>query len=123
MRSAALLCVAVAHATILIANVPAVARYGAVAYDQNKRKQGAAWNEDTQQRANEAALRTCASDSCKVRFGVPPGRCAAFATPENGPAWGGAVRTTVDDAKFAALKNCQKHAKNKCAMRENGCTK
>jgi len=39
-RDAALLCVAVAQATILIANVPAMAGYGAVAYDQEKRKQG-----------------------------------------------------------------------------------
>ena len=123
MRNAVLLCAAVAQATILFANVPAVAGYGAVAYDQEKRKQGVAWNENTQQRANEVALRACGSDSCKVRFGVPPGRCAALATPENGPAWGGSVRKTVDDAKLAALKNCQKHAKSKCAMRESGCTK
>ena len=123
MRNAVLLCAAMAQATILIANVPALAGYGAVAYDQEKRKQGVAWNEDTQQRANEAALRACGSDSCKLRFGVPPGRCAALATPENGPACGGSVRKTVNDAKFAALKNYQKHAKSKCAMRESGCTK
>jgi uncharacterized protein DUF4189 len=123
MRSAILLYVAVAQASILIGNVSAMAGHGAVAYDQEKRKQGAAWNEDTQQRANEAALRACASDSCKVRFGVAPGKCAALATPESGAAWGAAVRKTVDDAKFAALKNCQRHAKNKCATRESGCTK
>jgi hypothetical protein len=71
MRNAVLLYAAMAQATILIANVPALAGYGAVAYDQEKRKQGVAWNEDTQQRANEAALRACGSDSCKLRFGCP----------------------------------------------------
>jgi hypothetical protein len=47
MRSAILLYVAVAQASILIGNVSAMAGYGAVAYDQEKRKQGVARNEDT----------------------------------------------------------------------------
>jgi hypothetical protein len=108
---------------LLVITLPALAGYGAVAYDQDKRKHGTAWDEETQQRANEASLRQCGSDRCKVRFPIPPSMCAAFATPESGAAWGGAVRKSMDQAKFAALKNCQKHAKNKCAVRESKCNK
>ena len=102
---------------------PAAAGYGAVAYDQDARKLGAAWNEDTQKRANEAALRECGSDGCSVRFGVPPDMCGAFATPDSGKAWGGSVRKTIDAAKLAAVKNCQKHAKKQCTVRESQCNK
>ena len=102
---------------------PAFADYGAVAYDTDARKQGFAWDESTQDKANEAARRDCGSDNCQVRFGVPPQMCAALATPNSGRAWGGAVRKSIDAAAFAAIKNCQKHAKAKCTVREKKCTK
>jgi hypothetical protein len=108
---------------VLSRQTPAIAGYGAVAYDQEARKAGYAWDETTQKRANDAARRDCDSDDCEVRFGVPPKMCAAFATPESGSAWGGAVRKSLDDATFAATKNCQKHAKQKCVVRESKCTK
>ena len=38
-------------------NLPAFASYGAVVYDPGARKQGFAWDEPTQERANEAAQR------------------------------------------------------------------
>ena len=107
----------------LFATSAAFAGYGAVAYDQDARKQGFAWDEPSQQRANEVAKRECGSDACKVRFGVPPKMCAALATPRSGTAWGGSVRNSVDAAKFAALRNCQKHAGHKCLIRESKCNK
>jgi hypothetical protein len=107
----------------LLVHMPAYADYGAVAYDQDARKAGYAWEETTQKSANDAARRDCGSDNCQVRFGVPPKMCAAFATPDSGSAWGGAVRKSLDDATFAATKNCQKHAKQKCVVRESKCTK
>jgi hypothetical protein len=107
----------------LLPPAPVFADYGAVAYDGKARKDGYAWSETTQERANDAARRDCGSDNCTVRFGVPPGMCAALATPESGAAWGGAVRKSLDDAKFVAVKNCQKHAKQICIVRESKCTK
>jgi hypothetical protein len=124
MRHRTTLCLlAVIAVVALFAAAPALAGYGAVAYDQGARKQGFAWDEPSQERANEAAKRDCGSDACKVRFGVGPKMCAALATPDSGPAWGGAVRKSVDEAKFAALKNCQKHASDKCVIRESKCNK
>jgi hypothetical protein len=114
MRHRTTLCLlAVVAVVALFAAAPALAGYGAVAYDQGARKQGFAWDEPSQERANEAAKRDCGSDACKVRFGVGPKMCAALATPASGPAWGGVVRKSVDEAKFAALKNCQKPAGDK----------
>ena len=107
----------------LLHSRPAMAGYGAVAYDQDARKIGAAWDQDSQKAANEAALRDCASDGCSVRFNVAPAMCGAIATPDKGGAWGGSVRKTLDAAKFAAIKNCQKNAKAQCTVRESQCNK
>lgn len=119
--STAPLCLALA--ALLVTTIPAMAGYGAVAYDQETRKHGLAADQESQERADNASLRQCGFERCKVRFGVPPKMCAAFAIPETGPAWGGAVRKSIDDAKFAAMKNCQKHAKAKCIIRESKCDK
>ena len=109
--------------TTIIVTGSGIAGYGVLAYDQEAHKEAFAWNEDPQQRANDESLRKCGSGRCSVRFAVPPSKCAAFATPANGPAWGGAVRNTVDRAKFAAIRKCQKHAKAKCMLRESSCNK
>jgi hypothetical protein len=41
----------------LVSAGPAVAGYGAIAYDQDARKQGSAWDKDTQQRCSTQGLR------------------------------------------------------------------
>src|ERR1051326_9540558 len=45
---------------------PAEAGYGAIAYDQNSGKQGASFDQPDPARANEAALKQCASPDCRV---------------------------------------------------------
>jgi hypothetical protein len=109
--------------TVVTMSAPAMAGYGALAYDEQTRKQGFASGEDTQKSADQEAVRKCGSENCKVRFGIPPGQCAAFATPADGPSWGGAVRKSAAAATSAAVQNCQKHAKDKCTIRESQCNK
>jgi hypothetical protein len=121
VAAAAMLCLTV-FAGLLYCR-PALAGYGAVAYDQGARKIGTAWDQDSQRAANEAALRECGSDGCSVRFNIAPAMCGAIATPDKGGAWGGSVRKTLDAAKFAAMKNCQKNAKAQCTARESQCNK
>jgi len=123
MRRVRLFAAATVVIGVIAAGGAAMAGYGAVAYDEQARKQGAAWDEDTQQRANETALKACGSEACKVRFPVPPKKCGALASPDAGSAWGGSVRESLDAAKFAAMKNCQKHAKTKCTIREGKCNR
>jgi hypothetical protein len=115
--------VILAMTTLLLTGGSVFAGYGSVAYDQDARKQGVSSDEATQQDAERAAMKKCGSENCKLRFKIPVKMCAAFATPENGPAWGGAVRKSIDAAKFAALKTCQKHANEKCAVRDSACDK
>jgi hypothetical protein len=111
-------------AALLVFNAaPALAGYGAVAYDEGTRKRGFASNEDTQQHADDVAMRECGSGGCKVRFRVQPGWCAALATPEAGIAWGGAVKKTLDAAKLAAVENCQKNTPAQCILRESACNR
>ena len=105
------------------AAAPAFAGYGAVAFDEKTAKYGFGWNEDTQKRADEAALQACNSEGCKVVFPVPPRRCGALATSEKGNAWGGHVDSTRDAAKLRALEICQKHTTTKCVLRGSDCNR
>jgi hypothetical protein len=101
---------------------PALARYGAFAHDDSTGRYGFAWNEETQQQADERALRDCGGkDKCKVEFRFGAGQCAAFATPKSGNVWGGAWRDTEDGAKLAAVEDCQKHTSGQCTPRGGGC--
>ncbi len=106
-----------------ITAAPALAGYGAVAFDEKTAKYGFGWNEDTQKRADEAALQGCNSEGCKVVIPVPPRKCAAFATAEKGNAWGGNVGATRDAAKLRALENCQKNTSGKCVLRGSACNR
>ena len=99
------------------------AAYGAVAFDDKTAKYGFSWNEDTQKRAEEAALRVCNSEGCKVVFPVPPQGCGALASGEKGNAWGGNVGSTRDAAELRALENCQKRTSGKCIVRGSDCNR
>lgn len=114
---------AAATAVALGAGAPAHAGFGAVAYDQHAGKYGAAWNEPTQARANELALKQCASPDCRVNPVEPKG-CGALALSDKDKAWGGADRQTLAQAKKDAVARCQTHTTDgKCEVRVSGCNK
>ncbi len=124
MRRATLIVMGFSALMILaLSAAPAFAGYGAVAFDEKTAKYGFGWNEDTQKRADEAALQACNSEGCKVVIPVPPRRCAALATGEKGSAWGGNVGATRDAAKLRALENCQKRTSGKCVLRGSDCNR
>jgi clan AA aspartic protease (TIGR02281 family) len=102
---------------------PAYAGFGAVAFDENTAKYGFAWNEDTENRADEAASQACNAVGCKIVFRVPPRQCGALATGEKGNAWGGHVNTARDTAQLRAIENCQKHTSGKCVLRGSECNR
>jgi hypothetical protein len=104
---------------------PAHAAFGAFAYDQTTGKYGYSWNETSEQKAEEAALKGCASDKCKIIFRTKDGQCGAFAMTENGKIWGGATRPKRDAAEKAALDNCRKRvsAGAQCKIRGSECNK
>lgn len=102
---------------------PASAGYGAIAYDQQNGKLGASFDAPTQARANEAALRQCASAECRVHPVEPKG-CGALARSNKDQAWGGADRVSLDEAKREAVAHCQTHTTTgTCAVSISGCNK
>ena len=102
---------------------PAYAGYGAIAYDKESGKQGASWDQPTASRANELALKECASAQCIVHPVVPAG-CGALAKSDKDKAWGGADRETLDAARRDAVEHCQTHtATGQCTVRLSGCNK
>ena len=124
MRRAILTAASVVAAIfVLSAASPAWAGYGAVAVDEKTSKYVSGWNEDTQKRAEEAAMQACNSEGCKIAFRVPPRRCGALATAEKGNAWGGHVDGTRDKAKLGAIENCQKRTAGKCVLRGSECNR
>lgn len=109
--------------SVQLTAVPALAEYGAIAWDKETGKVGSSWNETTAQRAAEAALSQCGATGCKVV--IHPGRreCAALATTENGKYAGGAARRDRDSARLAALANCKKGNAGECTVRVTECNK
>ena len=102
---------------------PAEAGYGAIAYDQMSGRYGSSSNQPTAARANEEALKSCASAECRVHS-VEPHGCGALARSDTDKAWGGADRDTVDDAKRDALEHCQNHTSTgHCKVVVTACNK
>lgn len=105
---------------------PAAAGFGAVAYDQNTGKYGAAWDRPTQSGAYEQALRQCASPGCTVHPVEPKG-CGALALSDKDQDghihWGGADREKLDQAKSEAVAHCKTHTAGACTVRISGCNK
>jgi hypothetical protein len=115
--------VAVSLALMLAAAGPAHAGFGAVAYDQETGKYGATWDEPTQARAFELALKQCASPNCRVHA-VEPAGCGALALSDKDKAWGGADRETLAKAQQDAMARCRTHTTTgTCAVRVSGCNK
>ena len=124
MRRATIIAAGFSALLVALAAAPAAAGYGAVAIDESAGKYGFGWNEDTQKRADEAALRGCNADGCKIVFRLPPRRCGSLATSETGKfTWGGKEHATRDGAKLGALENCQKRTSTKCVIRGSGCNR
>ncbi len=113
----------VAVVAVMAHAAPAAAGYGAVALDEKNAKYGFGWNEDTQKKADDAAMQACNGEACKIVFRVPPKQCGSLATAEKGAAWGGSVKPTRDAAKLGAIENCQKNTSGKCVVRGTDCNR
>ena len=121
MRSA--LSIAAVVLAIAFAAGPAHAGFGAIAYDQDNGKTGSSFNQATPAKANEAALRQCASPGCRV-YPVEPKGCGALALSDKDKAWGGADRENLEEAKKDAVLHCQRHTQDgNCAVKVSDCNK
>jgi hypothetical protein len=112
-----------ALASVLLPAAPALAGYGAIAWDKESGKRGWSWNEATAQKAGEVALSECGAGGCKVIMHTRSPACAALATTADGKFVGAAARKTKDAARLAALANCQKGKAGDCVVRVSDCNK
>ena len=108
---------------VALGSSPALAGYGAIAYDTETGRYGFSWNEESSHKAEEIALRDCKSKGCKIVIPVGPRECAALASSANGKVWGGKKAGSRDSAKLGALENCQKRTAGKCEIRGSECNK
>lgn len=114
---------AAAASVALMLATPALAAFGAVAYDQTTGKYGASFNQAKQSQAFEDALRQCGSAGCRV-YPVEPQGCGALALSDKDKAWGGADRESLAGAKQDAVAHCQGHTTaGTCTVKISGCNK
>jgi hypothetical protein len=102
---------------------PALAAYGALAFDEDNRKYGLSSNEETQKKADDVAMKECGSDKCKIVFRTSAKECGAVAIADIGTGWGGGKSKDRAAAELAAMKNCQKHTKGQCKAHSAECNR
>jgi hypothetical protein len=105
------------------AAAPAYAEYGSIARDEAAARSGWSWNQSTQKRADELALSECGTSDCKVIMRAGPTMCAALASTGDRKHIGAARRKNRDDARLAALKDCEKGKAGECTVRFTDCNK
>jgi hypothetical protein len=107
----------------LLPALPALAGFGAIAWDRSTGKYGASWNQPTPKRAEEVALSECGASGCQIVQKITPATCAALAMTEDGKHAGAARRKDREAARLAALNNCQKDKAGECVVRAADCNK
>ena len=68
-----------ALAYTLLPSIPALAEYGAIAWDRGTGKYGQSWNQPTKKGAEEAALGECGTSGCQIIARIGPRMCGALA--------------------------------------------
>jgi hypothetical protein len=114
------LLVAAALATLALAR-PAFAQVGAIAYDIESGRYGVTWNQPTMGAAEGRALRECGTPGCAIRLRIGPGECGALATTASRVGWGTSIHRMRDNARMAALENCQRFNRGGCIVRAWDC--
>ena len=109
-------------ATVLPA-APAVAGYGAIAWDKETGRSGWSWDQSTAAKAKEVALSQCGTSGCKVVMESAAKQCSALATTQDRKHIGAAWRKTQDAARLAAIANCEKAKPGECIVRFSMCNK
>lgn len=124
MRRSTLLAMGMTASFVLLASPgPALADFGAIAYDQHNCAVGRSWHYESPRRAAEMALSECGHPGCQVILEVGPGQCGAIAITDNCHGYGWAKRESRDAARFAAMENCQHYNAGQCTVRTVDCNR
>jgi Domain of unknown function (DUF4189) len=112
-----------AVASVILSATPALAAYGAIAWERGTGRQGWSWDQSTPQKAAELAISACGASGCKVIIHTGAGQCAALAATANGKFIGASARKTEPAARVAALTDCQKGKAGDCVVKVSHCNK
>ena len=110
-------------AWVIVSATPALAAFGAIAWERGTGRQGWSWDQTTPQKAAELALSACGASGCKVIIHTGGGQCAALAATANGKFIGASARKTEPAARIAALADCQKGKAGDCVVKVSHCNK
>jgi hypothetical protein len=89
---------------------PALKPWGTIVFARASNRWGMAWGKDSRQAAVTVARSSCGTPSqCTVEVSFFGTDCAALA--HVGPGWAIAARANIQQAKDAALADCQKGGK------------
>ena len=119
MRRLSIIAASVVAAPLLAP--PAFAGFGTLAYDETAMKYGLSSNEESQSKADDVAMKECASDKCKIVFRTAARECGAVAMAGSGNGWGAGKHAQKATAELAAMTNCQKHTTGQCKIRAAQC--
>jgi len=110
---------------MVVAGRPALAGFGALAHDDDSGKYGLSYNEESQSKADDVAMKECGGDKCKIVFRTVARQCGAIAVAETGgsTAWGGGKAPQRAAAELEAMTSCQKHTKGHCKSRSAECNR
>jgi hypothetical protein len=100
---------------------PALAQYGAIAYDTANCAWGDSWNFPNQAAADQKALAECKHPGCKVMTQIGPHQCGALAATPDCHGWGWATRPSRAAAELGAMQECQGHNAGQCAVKLGDC--
>ena len=110
-------------ASVLLAATPALATYGAIAWDKESGKRGWSWDAPTPQKAAAKARSECGASGCMLVV-KPTTACAALATTADGKFAGAAARKTKEEARLAALAFLsERSSAGDCVIRVAECNK
>ena len=123
MRRSTIIAAGFAAVSLLLAAGPALAGNGALAFDESTRKYGLSANEESQSKADDVAIKECASDKCKIVFRTGARECGAIALAGSGNGWGAGKHLQKATAELAAMTNCQKHTAGQCKIRSAECNR
>jgi|SRR5579863_910353 len=102
---------ATALAGVFVSAAPALADFGAIAYDRTNCAWGRSWNYPGQAGADARAMAECAAggSNCQVVAQMGPGECGAVAATPSCSGYGWATRPSVNDAQIVALEQCRNY--------------
>lgn len=103
---------------------PALADFGAIAYDRNNCAWGRSWHFESPRHAAQIALNECGHPGCRVVLEVGSGQCGALAATDNCRGFGYAARYSRREAQEAAMANCRSYnGPGVCTIRVVDCNR